>query len=135
MYVYSTNQQYLSLQEEKALVNYLLRMSQNVYPLPVKFARNLAHVIKLQRFSIFQIPATDRNDTPPPGPNWPQAFNKRHPELKAIRINWDGHDRNIYNKVIDWFAVIEKELANPAVLPENTYNMDETGFFSVSSTH
>jgi hypothetical protein len=37
------------------------------------------------------------------------------------------HDRHIYNKVVDWFAVIGKELASPVVLPENTYNMDETG--------
>jgi thymidylate synthase len=30
------------------------------------------------------------------------------------------HDCHIYNKVVDWFAVIEKELASPVVLPENT---------------
>jgi hypothetical protein len=126
----AAKQQYLSPQEEKALVSYLLRMSANGYPLPVKFARNLACVIVLQRSSIFQIPATDRNDVHPPGKNWPQAFYKRHPELKAIRmkaIDWDRHDLHIYNKVADWFAVIEKELASPVVLPENTYNMDETG--------
>jgi len=84
----------------------------------------------LQRSSIFQIPATDRNDIKPPGKNWPQAFCKRHPELKAMRmkaIDWDRHDRHIYNKVVDWFAIIRKELASPAVLAENTYNMDETG--------
>jgi hypothetical protein len=79
-------QQRLSPQEEKALVSYLLRMSANGYPLPVKFARNLAHVIMLQRSSIFQIPATDRNDIKPPGKNWPQAFCKRHPELKVMRM-------------------------------------------------
>jgi len=126
----AAKQQRLSPQEEKALVSYLLRMSANGYPLPVKFARNLAHVIMLQRSSIFQIPATDRNDIKPPGKNWPQAFCKRHPELKAMRmkaIDWDRHDRHIYNKVVDWFAVIGEELASPVVLAENTYNMDETG--------
>lgn len=45
--------------------------------------------------------------------------------MKAI--DWDRHDRHIYNKVVDWFAVIGKELASPIVLAENTYNMDETG--------
>jgi DDE superfamily endonuclease len=45
--------------------------------------------------------------------------------MKAI--DWDRHDRHIHNKVVDWFAVIEKELASPVVLPENLYNMDETG--------
>jgi hypothetical protein len=82
----AVNQQYLSPQEEKALVSYLLRMSQNGYPLTVKFARNLAYIIKLQRASIFQILATDRNDVHPLGKNLPQAFYKRHPELKAMRM-------------------------------------------------
>jgi hypothetical protein len=126
----AANQQYLSPQEEKALVSYLLRMSRNGYPLPVKFARNLAYIIVLQRASIFQIPANDRNDVHPPGKNWPQAFNKRHPELKAIRIkaiDWERHDHHIYEKVVGWFSVIGKELNSSAVLAENTYNMDETG--------
>jgi hypothetical protein len=82
----AANQQYLTPQEEKALISYLLRMSQNGYPLPVKFARNLAHVIMLQRASIFQIPMTDRDDIRPPGKNWPQAFYKHHPELKAMQM-------------------------------------------------
>jgi hypothetical protein len=41
----AAKQQYLSPQEEKALVSYLLRMSANGYPLPVEFARNLACLI------------------------------------------------------------------------------------------
>jgi hypothetical protein len=28
---------------------------------------------------------------------------------------------------VDWFAIIGKELANPLVLTENIYNIDETG--------
>jgi hypothetical protein len=126
----AAKQQYLSPQEEKALVSYLLRMSANGYPLPVKFAGNLAYVIVLRRSSIFQIPATDRNDVHPPGKNWPQAFYKRHPELKAMRmkaIDWDRHDHYIHEKVVEWFSVIGKELASPVILPENTWNMDETG--------
>ncbi len=78
--------------------------------------------------SCFSIPLFSRfprpivNDIKPPGENWPQAFYKRHPELIAMRmkaIDWDRHDRHIYNKVIDWFTVIGKELASPAVLAEN----------------
>jgi len=40
----AAKRQYLSPKEEKALGSYLLRMSRNGYPLPVKFARNLAYV-------------------------------------------------------------------------------------------
>jgi hypothetical protein len=123
-------QQYLTIQEEKALVNYVLRMSRNGYPLPVKFVRTLALVIVRQRVSIFQTPTTEDDDIRPPGKNWPQAFYKRHPELKAMRIkalDWDRHDHHIYEKVVEWFAVIGKELANPLILAENIYNMDKTG--------
>jgi DDE superfamily endonuclease len=45
--------------------------------------------------------------------------------LKAI--DWERHDYYIYDKVIDWFSVIRKELGGLTVLAENTYNMDETG--------
>lgn len=45
--------------------------------------------------------------------------------LKAL--DWERHDHNIYDKVVDWFSVIGKELADPQILPENVYNMDETG--------
>ena len=33
----------------------------------------------------------------------------------------------IYDKVVYWFKVISKVLQGPAVVPENVYNMDETG--------
>jgi hypothetical protein len=124
------DQQYLTPQEEKALVAYILRMARNGFPLPVKFLRDLAAVIVRQRTSIFQVPADDGADIRPPGKNWPQALYKRHQELKAMRLkalDWERHDHNIYDKVVDWFSVIEKELAAPQILPENIYNMDETG--------
>jgi hypothetical protein len=31
------------------------------------------------------------------------------------------------NKIIHWFDVIRKVLQDPAILPENVYNIDETG--------
>jgi len=62
--------------------------------------------------SAFQAPATDET-IQPPGKNWPQAFQKRHPELKAKRVkvlDWNRHDNNIYDKITHWFEVIRKEL-------------------------
>ena len=126
----AADQQYLTPQEEKALVSYFLGMSRKGYHLPVKFAGSLAYIIRLQRSSIFQIPQTDRSDIHAPGKNWPQVFSKRHPELQAIRmkpIAWERHDHHIYDKVVDWFPIIGKELAAPGILPENTFNMEETG--------
>jgi hypothetical protein len=63
----AANQQYLTQQEEKALVSYLLRMSRNGYPLPIKFVRDLALVIARHRNSIFQITAAERDDIRQPG--------------------------------------------------------------------
>jgi Tc5 transposase DNA-binding domain len=125
----AAKQQYLTPQEEKALVNYALRMSRNGYPIPVKFLRSLAHVIVRQRSSTFHIPLIDHG-VKPPGKNWPQGFYKRHPDLKARRVkvlDWSRHDHSIYGKVAQWFTVIGKELNDPAIRQENVYNMDETG--------
>jgi hypothetical protein len=61
-------------------------MSKTKYLLPVKFLRDLALVIVRRQASTFQNPATNDNGIQPPGKNWPQAFYKRHSELKAMRI-------------------------------------------------
>jgi hypothetical protein len=122
-------QQYLTPAEEESLVKYLLRMSRNGFPIPVKYLRSLAAVIACQRSSIFQAPAANETIRPP-GKNWPQAFYKRHPELKSRRVkalDWNRHDKNIYGKVQHWFDIIGTELDRADILPENVYNMDETG--------
>ena len=40
---------------------------------------------------------------------------------------WERHENNIYDKITHWFEVITETLQDPAILPENVYNMDETG--------
>jgi hypothetical protein len=117
------SQQYLTREEEKALVKFLLLMSDLGQPVRIKFVRSLARSIACRR-SAKNIPIK------PPGKNWPQAFEKRHPELQARRvrsIDWNRHGRNIREKIEEWFVVIGRVLQDPAVLPENVYNMDETG--------
>ncbi len=90
-------------------------MSERGHPLSVKFLRSLALVTARQRFSAFQIP-TDDIGIRPPGKNWPQGFYKRHFELKARRVkalDWARHDRHIYDKVVQLFTVIGRELHDP----------------------
>jgi hypothetical protein len=125
----AASQQYLTPQEEKALVHYLLRAYENGRPFPTRALRSFAQVIARQRPSTFQVPATD-HEVPPPGKNWPQGFYKRHPELKSKRmraLDLRRHDHNIYDKVVQWFTVIGRELRSPAIHADNVYNMDETG--------
>jgi hypothetical protein len=43
---------------------------------------------------------------------------------KSGALDWNRYD--IYDKVVDWFEVIEKVFNDPDMLQENVYNMDET---------
>ncbi|KAJ1708887.1 hypothetical protein NYO67_8965 [Aspergillus flavus] len=65
-----------------------------------------------------------------PGRNWPQGFDRRHPQLGARRlraIDWKRDGQQTEDKFRHWFAIIGRELADPAIPLENVYNMHETG--------
>jgi hypothetical protein len=84
----------------------------------------------LLAFSVARQRPTRNKPIKPPGKNWARAFEKRHPELKARRvraIDWKRHGNNIHDKITQWFEVIGEVLQDLAILPENVYNMDETG--------
>ena len=108
--------------EEKSLAKYLIDMSNIGYPVRIKYIPSLAFIIARQR--------TTNIKTKPPGKNWYKAFEERNPELhsrKVKAVDWNRHDNNIYEKSAHWFEVIGKELQDSVILPENVYNMDETG--------
>ena len=112
-------QQYLTVEEEKALVSFLLLMSDLGQPVRIKHIPSLAFIVARHRPSI----------TKPPNKNWPRTFEKRNPEIKARRvraIDWKRHETNIYVKIIHWFEIIGRVLQDPAILAENVYNTDET---------
>jgi hypothetical protein len=122
----AAKEQYLTPNEEKALAAYVLRMPKHGFPLPVKVLRSLAPIIRQRRTG----GALSAGVVHPPGKNWPQGFYKRNPELVARRVKamaWNRHDHTIYQKTVDRFSIIGGEFANPAILPENVYNMAETG--------
>ena len=57
-----------------------------------------------------------------------EAPSRSQSEKSEIDIlDWKRHEVHIYDKVTEWFEVISKVLEDPAFLPENAYNMDETG--------
>ena len=96
------SQQYLTREEEKALVTFLLLMSSLAQPVRIKYIPSLAFSIARQRSNV----TTDTDTTnpiKPPGKNWARGFEKRHPELKARKVkamDWKRHEKNIYNKII-----------------------------------
>ncbi|KAH6714371.1 hypothetical protein BKA61DRAFT_673667 [Leptodontidium sp. MPI-SDFR-AT-0119] len=123
------SQQYLTPQEEKALVTYLLRMAQNGFPLLVKFARDLAAVIVRQRSSASRnrwlLVASDALGRTGPRPSLNIIPSSR---LSGSRHSIGRSTTATYMiKWVDWFTVIGKEINSPLILPENVYNMDETG--------
>ncbi|ENI03132.1 hypothetical protein COCC4DRAFT_143545, partial [Bipolaris maydis ATCC 48331] len=61
--------------EEKALVDFLLRMSASGCPIRIKYIPSLAFCIARRRVS--------NRPAGPPNKNWPQAFRRRHPEIKS----------------------------------------------------
>lgn len=116
------SQQYLSVAEEKAVVNFLLQQDALGRPVRIKFVPLVAFAVAKQR-------STPLQPQKPPGKNWTLLFRKRHADVlkasKSRAMDWERYE--IYDKVVQWFEVIGNILQEPAVLPENVWNMDETG--------
>lgn len=116
-------QQYLNPSQEKGLARYAKLMSELGNPVRIKFLSSIAFSMRKR--------STSDETINPPGKNWAQGFQKRHPEIIRSRrvrpMPWERHENNIYDKITHWFEVIGKVLQGPAIRPENVYNMDETG--------
>jgi hypothetical protein len=110
----------------------VLQADRNGYPARVKDLSPYAAILLRRRApqngqgSPAKVPACSQS----PAKDWPQAFCKRHPELKVARLkalDWRRHEMNIYAKVVNWFDLMRPQLEEEGVLQENVYNMDETG--------
>jgi hypothetical protein len=90
-------QQYLTPEEEKAIVRFLLLVSNLGHPVRIEF-------IPLLAFNMARRRSTAVNAIKPPGKNWPRAFKRRHKELKAKKvkvIDCRYHENNIYRKMTE----------------------------------
>lgn len=114
------SQQYLSPPEEKALVAFILRLSAVDTPIRIKYNLYLRWPFAL-RADVLRID--------------PLSHQRRigfRPSVAATPRSNRGSTglccgSVIYDKVVHWFNVIKEELCRSVVLPENVYNMDETG--------
>ena len=73
------SQQYLTPSEEKAVVKFLLHMSDLGHPVRIKYVSSLAFSVTRHR------PHAER-PLKPPGKNWVRCFEKRHP-VRASSVN------------------------------------------------
>ena len=128
----ATKQQLLTPYEEQAIVDFVLLADRNGYPARVKDLRRYAATLLRRRApqregrTSSEVPAHSQT----PNKDWPQAFCKRHPELKVARLralDWRRHEKNIYAKTVNWFDLMRVQLEETGVMQENVYNMDETG--------
>lgn len=115
-------QHYLNPYETRAVIQFLLQMSNVGQPVRIKYIPSIAFLATRHR------PIQDR-PSKPPGRNWAKALEKRNPELKARRVkalDWNRHERNIYEKIVDWFMKIGPVVEDPIIRDENVWNFDET---------
>jgi len=116
-------QHYLSPSETKAVVQFLLQMSDLGQPVRIKYIPSIAFLATRHR-------SIEERPLKPPGKNWAKALEKRNPLLKARRVkalDWKRHERNIYEKITDWFTKIGPVVEDPIIRLEKVYNFDETG--------
>ncbi|PSN58573.1 hypothetical protein BS50DRAFT_448315, partial [Corynespora cassiicola Philippines] len=88
--------QYLTPDEEKAVVKFLLMKSHLGHPVRIKLLPSIAFSIARQRCSV-------NRPSKPPGQKWARAFAKRHPEIKsrtAKPIEWNRHEKYTYEKMV-----------------------------------
>ena len=115
--------QRLSPAQEETLVKWIEYQQARGYPVRHYFVRELAEELLRSESS-----PTSRNITAI-GESWVQRFIHRHPQLKTIFSETIEASRVKITKevLVKYFSALRKEMDENPVLPENTYNMDETG--------
>jgi hypothetical protein len=79
-------QQLLTPREEQAIVDFVLRADRNGFPARVKDLHHYATVFLRGRAPPRIRETSSKVHSQVPAKDWPQAFCKRHPELKVARL-------------------------------------------------
>ena len=103
--------QYLTFEEETAVVKFLLMKSELGHSVRIKFLPSIAFSVARQRSSL-------KKPNKRPGQKWARCFTKRHPNIRARTVkpvDWKRREQYTYGKMAQWFEVIAKVLQDPAV--------------------
>ena len=119
----------LSEEGEQDLVAYIIRMEEMFFGLTMEDVRRLAYQLAERNG---MLPPNDSRDSF--GQDWLKGFLKRHPEItprtpeatSAARAR--GFNREIVRQFFDMY---ETEIDKYQFLPQNIYNVDETGITTV----
>ena len=115
-------QQLLTPREEQAIVDFVLRADRNGFPARVKDLHHYAAVLLRGCAPQRRLKSSSKEQRQVPAKDWPQAFCKRHPELKVARLralDWRRHEKNIYKMVVNWFDLMRTQSEEADVLQEN----------------
>ena len=126
--------QLLTIPEEKALVEWIKRLTITGHPATHAFIREMAEEIRNRRVSQINI---DMNlvTYPPIGNSWVPTFLKRHAELQTTLSHAIEASRitTITKPAMrTFFQYYQSTLTESQIDTYNIYNMDETGIFQIS---
>jgi len=117
------NRQALSPDEEYALTKWVEHLSCTGHPVHHSFLRDLAHEIRKPRL---ELSGTVTNQL---GKHWVSRFLARHPSLQSkVAKSIEAARKEVTEKQLQsWFTTFKRVIDEHGIVPENVYNMDETG--------
>jgi hypothetical protein len=122
------NQQNLSPTEEETLLRWITRNTRNGTLLTPGMVMGMAKNLYADRVHL------STTSTLPPATfdhNWLERFKNRFPQLQGIwtrQITRDRFDAATQNTARPWFDAVATAFGGDCPLPDDIYNMDETGF-------
>jgi hypothetical protein len=125
------SQQTLTEAEERALVKWLTHLTASGYPARHSIVRKMVVGIQQLRLAKINDASQEVVTYKPLGINWVSRFLHRYPQLQTIiarAIDTCRITEVTGPAIIEWFDVYTKIITENKILPQNLYNMDETGF-------
>ncbi|KJZ68702.1 hypothetical protein HIM_11903 [Hirsutella minnesotensis 3608] len=115
----------LSVAEEKAICRYIDRLDSINLAVRPEFIVDAANAILRAK-----APAAKRDDPPTVGVHWATRFFRRHNYSKQRQktLNADRAASEDFDRVVQYFQKLQKIIEEAGVVPEDIWNMDETGF-------
>jgi hypothetical protein len=115
----------LSKPEEAALCRYIDRLEALNLSVRIEFVRDAANAILYER-----APLAQKENPPTVGQHWATRFYRRHgySKTKQKKLDSDRQAAENIERVKEYFDKLGTVLAEGGFVPEDIWNMDETGF-------
>ena len=115
----------LSIAEERALCHYIDRLDKINLAVRPEFVTDAANHILRER-----APQANRGNPPVVGPSWTTRFLRRHKYGKRLqrKLHADRQASEDLSQVTEYFQRLSDVYQGEGILPEDIWNMDETGF-------